>query len=150
MSTITIITTPSGGHRWIAASAEEVAHFSRPGQGHKVEVYTIATPSDAARTEPSFDAMTWAQEELVAKYASMLKTDPVTLLDIAEALYHAEMGSTPADGTIRRAIRDYHYALDTRQNGGIAQHKAFEAICQALGMHWVQGQEKTIRDGGAQ
>lgn len=43
--TVTIITSPNSGHRWIADSAEEVAHFSLPGQGHKIEVYTLAAPS---------------------------------------------------------------------------------------------------------
>lgn len=50
---------------------------------------------------------------------------------------------------IRQAIRDYHYALDTRQHGGEAQNKAFDAITDALGMYWQQGQEAALRNKGA-
>jgi hypothetical protein len=47
---------------------------------------------------------------------------------------------------IKDAIRDYHYALDTRQHGGVAQDRAFNAICKALDMHWQQGLEKARRE----
>lgn len=43
--TITVITAPCDGYRWIAKDAAEVAHFSLPGQGHKIEVYAITAPS---------------------------------------------------------------------------------------------------------
>jgi hypothetical protein len=46
---------------------------------------------------------------------------------------------------VKQAIRDYHYALDTRQHGGVAQDRAFSAICSAMGMHWVSGNEKEYR-----
>lgn len=46
---------------------------------------------------------------------------------------------------VAQAIRDYHFALDTRQHGGIAETKAFASICTALGMHWTQGQEAAHR-----
>lgn len=49
---------------------------------------------------------------------------------------------------IRQAIRDYHYALDTRQHGGVAQGKAVRAIEEALGMNWKQGEEAAIRAKG--
>lgn len=42
---------------------------------------------------------------------------------------------------IEQAIRDYHYALDMRQHGGVAQDRAVNAICNAMGMHWTQGAE---------
>ncbi|HEX8894402.1 MAG TPA: hypothetical protein VF783_13820 [Terriglobales bacterium] len=42
---------------------------------------------------------------------------------------------------IRTAIRDYHFALDMRQHGGVAQDRAFHVICGALGMYWTQGEE---------
>jgi hypothetical protein len=42
---------------------------------------------------------------------------------------------------IEQAIRDYHYTLDTRQHGGLAENHAFHAICNAMGMHWSQGKE---------
>jgi hypothetical protein len=46
---------------------------------------------------------------------------------------------------VYQAIRDYHYALDTREHGGLAQNHAFNKICQALDMHWVQGAELAKR-----
>lgn len=50
---------------------------------------------------------------------------------------------------IRQAIRDYYFALDTRQHGGEEQRKAFDVIEEALGMHWVQGKEAESRKKGA-
>lgn len=53
---------------------------------------------------------------------------------------------------IQQAIRDYHYALDTRQHGGVAQGKAVGAIEEALGMPWKRGEElaaRTPKDAGA-
>lgn len=46
---------------------------------------------------------------------------------------------------ILQAIRDYHYALDTRKHGGVAQDEAFHRICSALGMQWHQGREAAER-----
>ena len=46
---------------------------------------------------------------------------------------------------IADAIRDYHYALDTRQHAGIAITSAFETISTAMGMSWAQGIEATRR-----
>lgn len=41
---------------------------------------------------------------------------------------------------IRKAIRNYHLALDRRQNGDVAGWKCLKAIEQALGMSWRQGE----------
>lgn len=46
---------------------------------------------------------------------------------------------------VQRAVRDYHFALDTRQHGGTAAHKALDAIQEALGMPWTQGREARRR-----
>lgn len=40
---------------------------------------------------------------------------------------------------VRAAIKEYHYALDCREHGGVAAHKALNSIQAALGMSWVQG-----------
>jgi len=68
----------------------------------------------------------------------------------------AELAAAQADVArlqgVAQAIRDYHFALDTRQHGGVAQDKAFNAISQAMDMHWVQGAEAAARaaqKGGA-
>lgn len=63
-----------------------------------------------------------------------------------------EMREGDAVQAVRMAIRDYHYALDTRQHGGVAQGKAVGAIEEALGMPWKRGVElaaRTPKDAGA-
>ena len=52
---------------------------------------------------------------------------------------------TSADAAVKQAVRDYHFALDTRQHGGVAAGKALDAIQSALGMHWKQGAESATR-----
>lgn len=47
---------------------------------------------------------------------------------------------------VETAIRDFHFALDSRQHGDVAAHKALSAIQQALGMEWRQGEEKKRRE----
>lgn len=47
---------------------------------------------------------------------------------------------------ITEAIRDYHYALDTRQHGGVAMDRAFNTIEGVMDMRWQQGAEKSRRD----
>jgi uncharacterized protein (DUF2461 family) len=42
---------------------------------------------------------------------------------------------------VRQAIADYHFELDSRQHGGVAQNNAFNAICKAVGMYWREGEE---------
>ncbi|MBQ4836798.1 hypothetical protein [Pseudoalteromonas luteoviolacea] len=37
---------------------------------------------------------------------------------------------------IREAITKYHFALDRREHGAIAQDRAFGEICEVLNMHW--------------
>ena len=55
----------------------------------------------------------------------------------------------PNAAIIKQAIRDYYFALDTRQHGDIAAHKAFSAIQEALGMEWTQGAEAKRRKRAA-
>ena len=51
-----------------------------------------------------------------------------------------------APDPVRQAIRDYHFALDKRQHGGLAADRALMAIEAALGTRWVQGQELAARE----
>ena len=46
---------------------------------------------------------------------------------------------------ITQAIRDYHFALDCREHGGVAMARAWNAICDVLNMDWVQGAESAAR-----
>lgn len=41
---------------------------------------------------------------------------------------------------IKEIITGYYHALDTRQNGDIAQNHAFSEIQSVLKMYWVQGE----------
>lgn len=47
--------------------------------------------------------------------------------------------------TIQQTLRDYHFALDSRQHGGVAADQALSAISQAMGMRWKQGEEAAMR-----
>ncbi|WP_441280623.1 hypothetical protein [Tardiphaga sp. 862_B3_N1_1] len=66
------------------------------------------------------------------------KVDTVRMFPIFAPL------AQPAD-PIRLAVRDYHYALDTRQHGGVAADKAIKAIERVLDMPWQQGAEAAQR-----
>lgn len=73
----------------------------------------------------------------------------VTLLAAERATQPARVPRVLEDAArleqIADAIRDYHYALDTRQHAGIAITSAFETISVAMGMSWAQGIEATRR-----
>ncbi|CAN7526531.1 hypothetical protein LJR074_003705 [Acidovorax sp. LjRoot74] len=47
--------------------------------------------------------------------------------------------------TIEQALRDYYFALDSRQHGGVAADLALNTISQAMGMRWKQGEEAARR-----
>lgn len=42
---------------------------------------------------------------------------------------------------IRHYLRDYHYALDSRKNGGIAADQLVHQLEVILDMRWIQGAE---------
>lgn len=113
----------------------------------------LAAPADAL-AEPV--ATVYTMEALVpggsVKYhATVHKPLPAgTKLYTAPPATQLQQAVTHALAPIQQAIRDYHYALDTRQHGGHAGRHAFGAICEHLGMHWVQGEEAAIRAKGQQ
>lgn len=47
--------------------------------------------------------------------------------------------------TIEQALRDYHFALDSRQHGGVAADQALGTIAQTMDMRWKQGEEAARR-----
>lgn len=49
---------------------------------------------------------------------------------------------------IREALRDYHYALDRREHGGLAAARLVDAMSEILAMPWVQGEELAKRPNG--
>jgi len=68
--------------------------------------------------------------EIRAKQAAKPKHSPLPMAQRADPL-----------DEISEALHDYHYALDTRQHGGVAAGAAINAIEEVLDMHWQQGQE---------
>lgn len=60
-----------------------------------------------------------------------------------------DMAALAALEPVRQAVADYHYALDMRQHGGLAAGRALTVIQQAMGMPWVQGEEKARREAAA-
>lgn len=44
-----------------------------------------------------------------------------------------------------QAVQDYHFALDSREHGGVAQDKAFRRIQAAFDLRWQQGEETKRR-----
>ncbi|CUA97780.1 hypothetical protein [Comamonas thiooxydans] len=57
----------------------------------------------------------------------------------------APQAQAEAREAVTQAVRDYYFALDTRQHGGAAASKALDAIQKALGVNWVQGAEASAR-----
>lgn len=51
-------------------------------------------------------------------------------------------------GAVERAVRDYHYAMDTHEPTSTAMIRAVAAVEAALGMRWKPGAEKERREGG--
>ena len=49
---------------------------------------------------------------------------------------------------IATILRDFHMALDLRENGGTAGWRALTEIQKVMGMEWVQGVEQTRRREG--
>lgn len=56
-----------------------------------------------------------------------------------QATHSAPQAQADALDAVKQAVRDYHFALDTRQHGGVAAGQALDAIQGALDMHWKQG-----------
>ena len=50
---------------------------------------------------------------------------------------------------VRDALRDYHYAMDSRQHGGSAAHAVVYSLQILMGMPWIQGEEKKRRESEA-
>ncbi len=46
---------------------------------------------------------------------------------------------------IEGALRDYHFALDSRQHGGVAADHLVKAVEHAFDSHWQQGAEAARR-----
>jgi len=59
----------------------------------------------------------------------------------AQALDAPVATPDPRITAIEQSILDYHYALDTRQHGGVAAANALDAICTAMSLPWIQGAE---------
>ena len=49
---------------------------------------------------------------------------------------------------VRQIIKDYHFQLDLRQNGGAAAVQALLKLQVLLGMEWIEGAEMKARSSG--
>ncbi len=82
-------------------------------------------------------ARIWTKVEAIrAKQAAKPKHSPLPM--------HAPQ-TQDALQQVRQAVRDFHYALDSRTHGGVAAGAAMNAIEMALNMYWQQGQEADRR-----
>jgi len=81
--------------------------------------------------------------------------DPIVGLTVLFTALLADAAPAPtaqqADplGKVRQAIADYHYALDTRQNGSVAENRALHVIEEALDVRWVPDAEKARRSSAS-
>jgi hypothetical protein len=94
------------------------------------------TPAAQADSQPSSFGSPELQAMILARCVEKDKADSV--LDDAARL-----------AKITQAIRDYHFALDNREHGGVAMARAWNAICDVLNMDWVQGAESAASKQGA-
>jgi len=104
----------------------------------------------AIRTEHDTD-VEWNDTALEFGESGLL----VSEIDTAERVTIDGCSDTCKTGLLRKdptgllrveaAIRDYHYALDTHQHGGVAQDKAIKEIESALNLHWRLGEELARR-----
>jgi hypothetical protein len=58
------------------------------------------------------------------------------------------MITSEQEEALRKAVDDYHYALDTRQHGGMVAEQFVAAVKNILDMPWVRGAVLDKRKGG--
>lgn len=78
------------------------------------------------------------------------KGDPVDVANFCAFLAARGEGIAPAADAldaVRKAVRDYHHALDVRLHGGVAAAKALDAVQAALGMEWSQAVHAAAQGG---
>lgn len=79
------------------------------------------------------------------RYDALLAASPTPPAQAADSM----LEGAARLAKITQAIRDYHFALDCREHGGVAMARAWNAICDVLNMDWVQGAESAARKQGA-
>ncbi len=97
------------------------------------------TDEDWRETETEF-------EESGLLVCEVSRSDRVTLDGCSDTCKRGQSRNDPT-GILRveAAIRDYHFALDSREHGGAAADKAIKAIESALNLPWRQGEELELR-----
>lgn len=110
--------------------------------------------------DPMADGQRTLAQSIERLTAAYVRQQPLPVPDQMALVWRADIGrlrndwihknvcfeeSVPKLRAIRQAISDYHYALDNRLHGGVAVSNAFDAICKAMGMRWVQGKEAKRR-----
>ncbi|NTX18036.1 hypothetical protein [Burkholderia cepacia] len=110
--------------------------------------------------DPMADGQRTLAQSIERLTAAYVRQQPLPVPDQMALVWRADIGRlrndwihknacfeehVPMIRAIRKAIADYHYALDNRQHGGVAVSNAFDAICKAMGMQWERGKEARRR-----
>ncbi|CAG9229365.1 hypothetical protein [Burkholderia vietnamiensis] len=117
----------------------------------------LRCPSDE---DPMADDQRSRDQSIERLTAAYVRQQPLPVPDQMALVWRADIGRlrndwihknacfeehVPRFRAIRKAISDYHYALDNRQHGGVAMSNAFDLICEAMGARWEQGKEAARR-----
>jgi hypothetical protein len=93
----------------------------------------------------------WKQIESEFKESGLItcevvRSDNVVVEECSDTCKRGKSRNDPTGiKRVEAAIRDYHFALDSREHGGVAQDKAIKAIESALNLHWRPGEELARR-----
>lgn len=131
------------------------------GRAARAPADSVTAPAAGAVAGPGWKLVpvepTVAQREAMRKgtgmsfsetkiaYCAMLAVAPTPAAQAADSV----LEDAARLAKIMQAIRDYHFALDNREHGGVAMARAWNAICDVLNMDWVQGAESAARKQGA-
>lgn len=150
-------TPPPYADSYAGALSRELLGIVRTAQSqYKRLLQAAGTASEQAQTKRDLsDSLEVIEHAVQNSLLSLTTPDSVDHARELQALrkkvatYEARdaLGWLPpsALATIEQALRDYHYALDSRQHGGVAADQALSTIAQTMGMRWKQGEEAARR-----
>ena len=121
------------GHSWDKLDAKACIRGALEIEALRAQLATATgLPAQADDPAAGFE-MWWAEYMPEATQAQAFKA------------WTAPQAQADARDAVTQAVRDYYFALDTRQHGGAAASTALDAIQKALGLNWVQGAEASAR-----
>ena len=148
------VTAPAGGAtaepRWKSEDFEVMHYPPMPTTGMRVGmpkgVKVTHRPTGLFAVSEDERSQHMNREVAWNKLQDMLAAAPTPPAQAADSV----LEDAARLAKITQAIRDYHFALDNREHGGVAMARAWNAICDVLNMDWVQGAESAARkQGGA-